>query len=212
MLQADPQRLAGILAQQKAMLEEKRRQLDAILRAVEETDRLLQAGKCEWEMIAGVIRTIQMEQTSVPVRKHLTKEQLIKLKAIYENSYSPEARQKLAARLTASGGDPNSPEAQRRREEWAAVAMEAQRLAAAGADPASLEAQWLAKRKSDLLHAFVQGDPEIEAGVQRLAEQLRSLPKEEWPLATPSPFGEGDAGKLLLEQAMAIYRQQSHAR
>src|SRR5262245_52382320 len=55
-LQAGPQALSEVLAQQKAMLGEKRRQLDVVLRAVEETEELLRAGRCDWDAIAGVIR------------------------------------------------------------------------------------------------------------------------------------------------------------
>jgi MerR family transcriptional regulator, thiopeptide resistance regulator len=207
-LQAGPQRLAEVLAQQKAMLGERRRQLDAILRAVEETEQLLQAGRCDWDTVAGVIRTIQMEQQDESVKKHLTDEQRRKVEEAYERAYSPEARQKLAQRL-AAGTDPVGPEAQRVREQWAALASEAQRLAAAGADPDGPEAQELAKRRGELLSAFSQGDPEIEAGVQRFIEQLRALPKGEWPFDAPRRPEVGQAGTALLEQATEIYRQRN---
>lgn len=203
-LKAGPHGLRAVLAQQKAMLGEKRRQLEAILRAVEETERLLHAGRCDWVAIAGVIRIIQMEQKNEWVKKHFTAEQLQKMEELGQNAYSAEAREKLA------GGQGAWTEADQERasEQWAYLATESRRLAAAGADPAGTEAQALAKLKCEMLDAFTQGDPEIASGVQRFWEQFRALPKEEQPFDA-SPYDAGDEGSALLEQAMAIYRQGS---
>ena len=55
-LDTGPRRLSEVLAQQKGMLREKRRQLDAILRAIEETEALLRVGQCSWEAVARVIQ------------------------------------------------------------------------------------------------------------------------------------------------------------
>jgi MerR family transcriptional regulator, thiopeptide resistance regulator len=185
------------------MLEEKRRQLDAILRAIEETERLLCAGRCDWDAIAGVIQVIQMDQKNEWVKKHFTEEQLRKMEELRQTSYSAEAQQKLAQhrKLTEA-------EQQRAQEQWAYLATEARRLAVAGADPAGPEAQALAKLKSDLLFSFTQGEPEVEAGLERFWEQFRALPKEEQPFDA-SPYEAGDAGGALLDQAMAIYRQRT---
>jgi DNA-binding transcriptional MerR regulator len=202
-LQAGPRRLPEVLAQQKAMLGEKRRQLDAILRAVEETEQLLHAGRCDWDAIAGVIRVIQMEQKNEWVKKYFTEDQLRKMEELSQSSYSAEARQTLA-----QGGEWTEADQQRAQEQWAHVASEARRLAAAGADPAGPEAQAVAKLKCELLAAFTQGKPEVEAGLQRFWEQFRALPKEEQPFDA-SAYEAGDAGGALLEQAMVIYRQRT---
>jgi DNA-binding transcriptional MerR regulator len=203
-LEAGPQRLAEVLAQQKAMMAEKRRQLDAILRAIEETEQLLDAGRCDWDAIAGVIRIIQMEQKPEWVRKYFTEEQLRKLEELGQGAYSPGARETLAAR----GGGWTEADQQRAQEQWAYVAAEARRLAAAGADPGGPEAQAVAKLKCDLLSAFTQGDPEVEAGLKRFWEHFRALPEEERPFDA-SAYEAGDEGSALLDQAMAIYRQRA---
>lgn len=202
-LQVGPQRLPEVLAQQKAMLGEKRRQLDAVLRAVEETERLLHGGRCDWDAIAGVIRVIQMEQQNEWVKKHFTEEQLRKMEELSRSAYTAEARQKLAER-----GEWSEADQQRAQDQWAYLATESRRLAAAGADPAGPEAQALAKLKCELLHAFTQGDPEIESGVQRFWEGFRALPKGEQPFDA-SPFEAGDEGSALLNEAVALYRQQN---
>jgi len=202
-LEAGPQRLAEVLAQQKEMLREKRRQLDAVLRAIEGAEFVLRDGRCDGEAIAGVIRVMKMDQKNEWVRKHFTDEQLRKMEELSRSSYSAEARQTLAGR-----GEWTEADQQRAQEQWAHVAAEARRLAAAGADPGGPEAQAVAKLKSDLLAAFTQGDPGVEAGLNRFWEQFRALPKEERPFDA-SPFEPGDAGNELLNQAMEIYRQRN---
>jgi DNA-binding transcriptional MerR regulator len=201
-LQAGPQRLPEALAQQKAMMREKRRRLDGVIQAIEETEALLAAGQCEWEAIARVIQVIQMEQQNDWVKKHFTDEQLRKMEELSQSSYSPEARQKLAQR-----GGWSEADQQKAQEQWTHLATEARRLAAAGADPAGREAQALAKVKCDLLAAYSQGDAEIETGLQRWWEQFRALPSEEKPFDA-APFDPGKEGGELLEKAMAIYQQR----
>ncbi len=203
-LQAGPRHLAEVLLQQKAMLAEKRRQLDAILRSVEETEQLLADGRCDWDALAGVIRMIQMEQTNEWVKKYFTDEQRRKMEELGGSSYSEAALEKLAAR----GASWTEADQERASEQWAHVAAESRRLAEAGAVPAGPEAQALAKFKSDLLFAFTQGEPEVEAGLKRFWEQFRALPKEEQPFDA-SAFDAGDAGGAFLEQARAIYRQRN---
>lgn len=202
-LEVGPQRLPEVLAQQKAMMGEKRRQLDAILRGLEETEALVQAGQCSWEAIARVIQVIQMEQSKEWVKKQFTDEQLQKLEELSQSSYSTEARQKLAQR-----GEWTEADQQRAQEQWAYLASEARRLATAGADPAGTEAQALAKLKCELLSAFTQGDPEIEAGLQRFWGSFRALPDAEKPFDA-SPYDAGSEGGKLLDEAVAIYQQRN---
>lgn len=204
LLKVGPQRLTEVLTQQKAMLEEKRRQLDSILRAIEQTEQLVAAGRCDWDAIAGVIRVIQMEQSTEWVKKYFTEEQLQKMGELGQTSYSPEAQQKLAER----SGAWTEADQQRAQDQWVYVATEARRLAEVGADPAGPEAQALAKFKCDLLAAFTQRDPEVEAGLNRFWEQFRALPQEQQPFDA-SPFDAGEAGNALLDQAMTIYREQT---
>jgi DNA-binding transcriptional MerR regulator len=203
-LRAGPQHLPEALAQQKAMMREKRRQLEAILRAIEETEALLAAGQCGWEAIARVIQVIRMQQKKEWVKSYFTDEQQQKLEALSQSAYPPEARQKLEQRP----GEWTEADQQRASEQWTFVAAEARRLAAAGADPASPEAQALAKLKCDLLAAFTQGDPEIEAGLQRFWGSFNALPPEEQPF-DPAPYDPGKEGGELLEQAIALYQRRS---
>jgi MerR family transcriptional regulator, thiopeptide resistance regulator len=204
-LRKGPRQLEAILAQQRAMMQEKRSQLDAIIKAIGETEMLLRAGQCDWESIARVIQVIQVEQQTDWVKKYFTDEQIQKMEELRQAAYSSEATQKLGQR-----GEWTEEDQKRASQQWEYVAAEAKRLAEAGADPAGDEAQALAKFKADLLSAFTQNDPEIEAGLQTFWENFQAMPAEERPFDN-APYDPGDAGTELLDKAMTIYRERQQS-
>jgi MerR family transcriptional regulator, thiopeptide resistance regulator len=204
-LRKGPQQLEEVLAQQRAMMLEKRNQLDTVVKAIEETEALLQAGRCDWESIARVIQVIQMEQKTDWVDKYFTEEQRQKLHEVIGSSYSPEAMAKFQ-----QGGPWTEEDQKRADEQWRYVAAESDRLAAAGADPAGEEAQALAKFKSDLLSAFTQGDPDVTAGLGKFWENFQALPEAERPFDA-SPYTAGGPGAELLERAMTLYQERQKA-
>src|SRR5438477_12533813 len=65
LLRSGPRRLQDVLTQQKAMMQAKRVQLDGIIAAIGETEKLLRAGECDWESLINVIQVIQMEQNKI---------------------------------------------------------------------------------------------------------------------------------------------------
>ena len=202
-LRRGTEQLETVLAQQRAMMEEKRRQLDAIIKAIAETEALLQAGQREWEAIARVIQVIQMEQKSDWVKKYFTDDQLQTMGELGKASYSEEASRKLQER----SGLWTEEDQKRADADWKYVAAEANRLAAKGADPAGEEAQALAKFKSDLLSAFTQNDPQIEEGLGNWWRNFNALPEGQRPLDM-SGYAANEAGTYLLEEAMRIYRER----
>lgn len=204
-LRRGPTQLAEVLAQQRAMMAEKRAQLDAIIRALAETEALLEAGTCDWESVARVIEVIRMEQKTDWVKKYLTDEQLQTMEELSSTAYSEDALKKLKQRDTWSEAEQMKATA-----DWTHVYSEARRLAAAGADPGGEEAQAMARRKHELLSAFTQGDPEISAGLSRFWNGFRSLPAERQPF-DGSPFDAGEAGNAFLEQASSIFAERNRA-
>lgn len=206
-LGSGPRRIGVMLARQRKMLQAKRRQLDAVLRAIDSAEKLVASDQCDEEAILRVIEVIQMQQKQEWVKNYFNDEQLQKMQELGQASYSEAARQKLAQR-----GPWTEEDQQRANAQWAWVASEAERLAAAGADPAREEAQALAKLKSDLLFSFTQGDSDIEAGLAKFWENHNALPEEEQPLASMVPSsvvpGAKNAGTQLLEEAMTIYRER----
>jgi DNA-binding transcriptional MerR regulator len=198
-LQTGPVRLQEILTQQKTMMMEKRSQLDLIIQALEKTVHLVQTGDCEWDDIVNVIQVLQMEQTNNWVNKYFTPEQQEKMRELSNKAYSETARQRLSER------QPWTEEDQKRvDQQYAHLYAELKRLVQAGADPASPEAQAVAKLQCDLIHAFTQGDPEVEAGLRNWWSQYHSLRAEEKPpIYLPS-----QEEQAFLSEAIRIYKSK----
>ncbi len=95
-LQTEPVRLQEALASQKAMMKEKRSQLDAIIQAIDKAEKLLQTNQCDWEAIMSVIQVMQMEQNKDWVNKYFTPEQQKKMEELSRKSYTEQDAQKLA--------------------------------------------------------------------------------------------------------------------
>jgi MerR family transcriptional regulator, thiopeptide resistance regulator len=203
-LRRGPKQLAEALSQQRAMMQEKRSQLDAIIRAIADTEALLEAGTCDWESVARVISTIRMEKQNYWVKKYFTEEQLQTMNELVAGAYSDEAKAKLGSRNV----EWTEADQEKATADWTRVYSEARRLAAAGADPGGPEGQAVAKLKNELLSAFTQGDPEVSAGVGKFWEGFHALPQEQKPFDA-SPFDAGEEGNRFLEQACAIYQERS---
>jgi len=197
-----PRHLPAVLAQQKAMLREKRAQLDTIVAAIERAESLLQSGQCSWDSIIRVIEVMQVEKKSDWVDTYFTPEQRQKMEELSQASYSEAARQKLAAR------SPQWTEEDQKRvdAQWGWVNAEIKRLMAAGADPAGPEAQSWAKVRSGLLHEFSQGDPEIEAGLRKWWQNFQALPDDQRPMQIPQPSKEE---LEFTQKAMSAYKQST---
>ncbi|MBO0796482.1 MAG: MerR family transcriptional regulator, partial [Ktedonobacteraceae bacterium] len=147
-LQKNPEHLPEALVMQKAMLREKRSQLDAVLRAIEKAEESLKRNQRDWESILiDVIQVVHMEQDKAWVKKYLTEEQQQKLAEISQKSYSPETAQKLAV----WGENWTEEDQQRASQQWDAVFAELRRLVAERKDPTSVEGQALAKQHSELI-------------------------------------------------------------
>jgi MerR family transcriptional regulator, thiopeptide resistance regulator len=196
LLRAGPRSLPDVLAQQKAMMQAKRAQIDGVIRALDETETLLRAGAADWDALVKVIRVIQMEQDRAWVNQYLTREQQEQMRKLSEASYSDEARERLRARAPWTEADQ-----QRAGAQWAAVYADAARLADAGADPAGPEAQDVAGRHAGLIAAFTGGDPEIGAGLRRWWQGHSALPAAQRPVPTPLT----PAQQAWLDQALAAH-------
>jgi DNA-binding transcriptional MerR regulator len=203
-MRRDPGQIGTILARQRAMMRERRKQLDTIISAIEQAETLVESNRCDWQAIVRVIQVIQMEQQHDWAKKYFSDDSLQKMEELSQSSYSDEARQKLAQR---EWTETDQEQASAR---WAHVAAESKRLAAIGADPAGEEAQALAKLKSDLLFEFTQGDPEIIEGLGRFWQNHNSLPEDQQPLKPVVPAevipGSREDGARLLQRAMEIYQ------
>ena len=183
------------------MMQEKRAQLDAVIRALAETEALLEAGTCDWEAVARVIEVIRMEQKNDWVKKYFTDEQLQTMEELGNASYSDEAREALKGHGAWTEADQAKATA-----DWTRVYSEARRLAAEGADPAGPEGQAVARLKHELLAGFTKGNAEVAAGVGQFWQNFRALPDDKRPFDA-SPFDAGEEGNAFLAKACAIYEE-----
>jgi MerR family transcriptional regulator, thiopeptide resistance regulator len=201
-LTASPLDLREALAQQRAMLSERRAQLDAVIAAIGRAQQLLatnDADECDWEALANLIREIQMEQQNTWHKKYFTDEQLQTMQELGEQSYTPEARAKLESRGPWTEDDQKRVDAQ-----YAALYAGVRRATAAGQEPGGEEGQALAGQAIGLLEAFTGGDPEIWAGLQQFWKNHADLPAQRQPMQIPLNEAEAD----FLNQAKAIFMQR----
>lgn len=199
-LQTDPERLQETLTAQKAMMREKRRQLDAVLEALERAEMLLRDNQGGWEALVTVIQAMQVEQEKAWVNKYLTPEQQQQMAEISRASYSPEAAQKLAE----WGKDWTEEDQKRATQQWDAVFAELRLLVAQRKDPTGAEGQALAKRQCELLGQFSRGDADVTAGLKQWWKTYNELPVAERPLAKYSYSPEEAA---FIQQALDHYKQ-----
>jgi DNA-binding transcriptional MerR regulator len=197
-LATGPDRLQESLGRQKAMLREKRAQLDLVLRAIEEAERHLTTEQSTIESVVRLIEVIQMQQQNDWVNKYLTPEQQEKLEELRDGAYSESARTRLAARGPWTEQDQTRASAQ-----WAAIGNDLRRLVAAGADPRGPEGQTWAASFNALIAEFTQNDPEIEAGLNTFWQRHDALPASERPLG-PTYSAEEQA---FMNEALSASRQ-----
>lgn len=195
-LDASPGGLREALAQQGAMLRQRREHLDTIIQAI---DRLLEDDRCEWDSLVSVIQAMQMDQNTEWQKKYFTDEQRRTMEELSRKSYSEEARKRLEARGPWTEEDQKKVDAR-----YNALYDGVRRLVAAGEDPASAEAQALAAESIALIEEFTGGDPEIAAGLQQFWATLKNMPEEQRPITSPLTEEE----QAFLERAKAIYRER----
>lgn len=194
-LQTGPHRLQEVFARQKAMLMERRAQLDTIIQAVAEAERLAEQGQQDWAAIVHLIEVLQMDQTNDWRDKYFSPDQQQQMQELSEHSYNAAAREQMDAR-------PAWTEQDQRRvdEQYARLASGLKALVAEGADPADPRAQELAQLFRDLIHGFTQGDENISAGLNTWWQNWADLPAAQRPPALPW----GAAEQAFLERATAI--------
>lgn len=195
-----PGALRESLAQQKAMLQERRSQIDKIIRALDEADGVLARNNDDWEPIVHVVQVMQMTQSNEWRNKYLTEEQIRQMDELSKASYTEEDRKKLQA----WGANFTEQDQQRATQQWNEVIAEARRLVAAGSDPASAEAQTWVTRYLALIEEFTHGDPGITAGLKRYYNKLGEMPEEQRAVAMPFYAGEWK----FIEKAVAARQGQ----
>jgi DNA-binding transcriptional MerR regulator len=158
--------LAGVLRLQRAVLESRRAELDAALRAVREAETVLARGdEPAWDEFKKIVEVISMQHDTEWMKKYYTEEQLTDL---------------------ARRGTPEMLE--RGQSEWQKLIAEVEEAEREGLDPASERAQSLAARWEGLINEFTGGDPGILENLKRLyADQAN------WPDTFSKPYSDESA-------------------
>lgn len=187
-LRAEPMLLQESLAQQKAMMQERRTQLDTVIQAITETEELLQANKLNWESIVHMIQVLQMTQTNDWREKYFTPEQLQQMEDLSKKHYSEEQRQQIA-----EWGKNWSEKDQRvATQKWDVAIAELKRLVSTGQDPTGPEAQALVTQWKALVGEFTHGDAGIQQGLNRMYQDVGTIPAEQRPFPMPYTPEEGE--------------------
>jgi MerR family transcriptional regulator, thiopeptide resistance regulator len=156
---------------QLKIIEEKRRRLDLAIRAIEQAERVVQAGATGasprdglasrsgegsvWEALRKIIEVIHMQQDWEFVNKYYTEQQLADLRG----RWSPKLQAKAEA-------------------DWRSLIQDAEAALAAGEDPAGSKAQDLAARWQGLIGTFTGGNPGIAQGLKNLYADKSNWPKD----------------------------------
>lgn len=198
-LQVAPAALRESLALQKAMVRERRAQLDTIISAIDETEKLLQANTNDWEAIIHVIQVMQMSQNRDWRQKYFTIEQLQQMEELSKRYYTIEQRQKLA-----EWGKDFTEEGQHvATRQWDAILAELKRFVSEGQDPACPVVQDFVGRWMALIEQFTHGDAGIAQSLKNMYEDVAKMPAEERPY--PLPYNEEE--ERFLRKAIEAYQQ-----
>jgi len=158
--------LESTLRLQRRLLQEKRRQVDAAIQAIEEAERSIQSGSApELAALKKIIEVMERQNSMEWTKKY----------------YSEEAQAKIAER-----GREWTPEMQAAVEQkWKALISDVEAAIAVKLDPASAKAGELALRWQELIRGFTGGDPQIKQGLKKLYAD-----EQNWPQNFQKPFSD----------------------
>ncbi len=195
-LQVGPTLLQESLALQRAMMEERRTQLDTVLQAITEAQELSQANKLNWDSLLHVIQVLQMTQNAEWQDKYFPPEQRQMMENLSKKHYTEEQRQEIAEH-----GKTWTEEDQRAlTQQWNVAFAELKRLVATGQDPAGPEAQALVAQWKALVSGFTQGNTGIQQGLNSMWQDVANMPAEQRPFPMPYTPEEGE----FLRKAMKV--------
>jgi DNA-binding transcriptional MerR regulator len=160
---------------QRAVVEEKRRQLDSVIQAIERAESVMaMSDEPDWETFKQIIEVINMQNDMEWMKKYYTEEQLAEL---------------------ARRGTPEVLE--RGQRDWAALIKEVEAAVAEGIDPESDRAQALAARWSKLIEEFTGGNPAIRESLTKLYQDQAN-----WPSTFEKPYTD-DVGSFICRAGAA---------
>jgi DNA-binding transcriptional MerR regulator len=163
MLDGDAFDGAAMLRSQRAALEERRRQLDMAIRAIDSAERITAGGgEPGRELLTQIIEAVTMENNNELFRKYYTEEQ-------------------MAAFAERAAANPD--EARKGQRDWQELIAEVE--ASLGEDPAGERGRELATRWAALIKAFTLGNPETEKSLKHFYADSAN-----WPASFKKPYSD----------------------
>ena len=158
--------LSETLSLQRQIIETQRQRLDSVLAAIDRAERILDGNKTiDWDSFQKIIEVIDMEQNTDWASKY----------------YSPEAQTKVEERKKLW-----TPELQERvTRDWNELTADIEAAIKDGTLPEDERAQALAARWRELVRGFTGGDPEIQAGLNKMYAD-----EANWQTAWKKPFSD----------------------
>ena len=171
------QPLVAALRMQREVIARQKQRLESALTLIEEAERALIAGASadRWKILRTVMEGFKMQNDWKWTKEY----------------YSETAREKIDERRR--GMAPEVIEQGQR--DWAILIANVEAAVCAGIEPSGSEARALARRWRDLVATFMQGDGEVERGLNRLWSD-----QAHWPKDFKRPWS--DAADAFIKQAM----------
>ena len=166
-LDKDTRGLPDVLSAQRRALEERRRQLDRVIRAIADLERTVAAGESpDAGMLKRLIEVIEMQDNAEHMKQYYSDEAWAEMSRRRENM-TPEMR---AA-------------AERASQAWLDLYRDIR--ASLDEDPASEKAQALLARWSQLVESFTGGSNEIKDGLRKAWSDRSNWPNQLQQLSEP---------------------------
>lgn len=192
--------LKEVLSQQRMMMKDKIVQIETVICAIDETEKLLQENQNDYQAIVEVIKSVQMELKPAWMSKYLSSDEREYMRELAQKSYDRETIQKLSERGWTEEDQRNS------HNRYMYFRGELKRLTDQGVKPESLEAQALGQLLYDINNDYIRGDPKIREGMKRSWENFKAVPDERKPKIYQIPDEENEYIKKVM---MIFYKNRS---
>lgn len=198
-IETSSQQFQEILSQQKIMMMDKKIQIETVISAIEETEKLLKTNQVDYKSIVKVIQAVQMELKPTWMNKYLTTDQREYMRDLAKKSYSKEALQKLAERGWTEENQKSF------NERYTIFRTELKRLVEMGEDPSSKQAQALGQLLYDINNSYIQDEQDIREGIKKSWENYNSIPDDRKPAIYKIPEEEREFIKKVM---IAFYKNK----
>jgi DNA-binding transcriptional MerR regulator len=158
--------LPAALQMQRQLLQEKRRQVETAIQAIEHAQSSMQSsGQPDWASLKKIIEVMEMHNDMEWSKKYYSDQAQAKIEE-RAKSWTPQ----LQAKVT---------------QDWKDLLRDIEAAVGRGEDPAGQKGRELAERWSNLVSGFTGGDPEVQAGVNRLYADHAN-----WPSSAKNFFSD----------------------